>query len=678
MGRHGNAFRGLVLLIPLLFAACANMGRPEGGPKDENPPVFISSSPAPGSVNVDRDRLSIVFDENVQLEDAFTKVVVSPPQKTPPTVSANGRRVSVTLRDSLRDSTTYTIDFADAIKDLNEGNVLDGFAIDFSTGPSIDTLRISGTVLEARNLEPAQGMLVGVYRNFNDTTIRTLPMERIARTNQLGQFTVRNLPEGSYRIFAINDVNRDYHWDRSEDIAFLADNIVPTTEAIEVTDTLFASDGSDSLMTRPGVRYLPNDLLLTWFNQGYSPQYLDKYSRPERRKIVIKMSTTPDTLPSLTIVEGSIRAGLPDSLWALRQMNEKRDSLIYWIADSAVYSSDSLRMALRYLKTDSTDTQVWTNDTLRFFFKDPPLDKKEAKRRAKLPKFRVDTITGDTIPLPPPDMEYLGLSVEGSRPEINKPLILKASLPWASLDTTMVRFNTHVDTIWQPAPFVLEPDSLNPLMDRVIRQAWTPGAKYKLEIDSLAAKSIYGSHNKDFVYEFTAPELEEYSNLRFTIPGTDTLSVVVELLTASDAVFAKAVKAPGTENVDLRFITPGTYYARLFIDENNNGEWDTGSIDNWQQPEDVYYFAKKLTLKKNWDIEQVWQLDELTVDMQKPLAIKKNKPKLKRGEKEPVSEEDEWEQEEQNRVDPFTPVHKGGNKTRRPGMQQTGTNVFAR
>ena len=138
-----------------------------------------------------------------------------PAQKSIPSITANGRRITVDIRDSLIPNTTYTIDFSDAIRDLNEGNVLDGFAIDFSTGDSIDSLRISGMVFEARTLEPAQGMLVGVYSNLSDTALRTLPMERIARTNQLGQFTIRGLRPGEYRIFAINDVNRDYHWDRS-------------------------------------------------------------------------------------------------------------------------------------------------------------------------------------------------------------------------------------------------------------------------------------------------------------------------------------------------------------------------------------------------------------------------------------------------------------------------------
>ncbi len=193
--------RGILgVILIFILAACASIGRPSGGEYDYTPPVYVKSNPAIGSRNVAASRISIDFDENVQVEDVMTKVVVSPAQKSIPSITANGRRITVDIRDSLIPNTTYTIDFSDAIRDLNEGNVLDGFAIDFSTGDSIDSLRISGMVFEARTLEPAQGMLVGVYSNLSDTALRTLPMERIARTNQLGQFTIRGLRPGEYRI----------------------------------------------------------------------------------------------------------------------------------------------------------------------------------------------------------------------------------------------------------------------------------------------------------------------------------------------------------------------------------------------------------------------------------------------------------------------------------------------
>ena len=222
----------------IIIGSCASMGRPEGGARDVEPPVPLSSNPPAGQLNFNGKRLIVNFDENIQIDDAFNKVVVSPAMSQPPAVSANGRRLTVEFRDTLRDSTTYTVDFADAIKDLNEGNILDGFAIDFSTGPTIDTLRISGMVLGADNLEPAQGMLVGVHSNLSDSALTKLPLDRIARTNQLGQFTIRNLPAGRYHVFAIDDVNRDNRWDRSEAMAFYDVTVEPVVEQFELTDTL--------------------------------------------------------------------------------------------------------------------------------------------------------------------------------------------------------------------------------------------------------------------------------------------------------------------------------------------------------------------------------------------------------------------------------------------------------
>ncbi|MDE6137572.1 MAG: Ig-like domain-containing protein, partial [Muribaculaceae bacterium] len=362
--RHLTAL--LAVAGGLIAPACASIGRPEGGARDMDPPVYVNSNPKPGEKNVKSTRLTVTFDENIQLDDAFNKVIVSPAQSTPPSVNANGRRLSVELRDTLVPDVTYTIDFGDAIKDLNEGNVLDGFAIDFSTGETIDSLKISGIVLAAENLEPAQGMLVGVYRadSVADTTLRTVPLERVARTNQYGQFTVRGLAEGRYRIYAINDINRDYHWDRSEDVAYLDVDLVPTVESIEVTDTLRSSTGTDSLVAHGGVRYLPNDVLLTWFNEGYSAQYLKDYARPTRRTITLGFGARCDSLPEVSVVNdtASARRLEPRADWLLAQINEGRDSMMYWITDSTVYGTDSLRLSVRYKKPDSQERKEWTTE----------------------------------------------------------------------------------------------------------------------------------------------------------------------------------------------------------------------------------------------------------------------------------------------------------------------------
>lgn len=632
----------LAMIAVAMLAACANMGRPEGGPRDELPPVYVRSNPAIGQLNVTNNKITVDFDENIALDDAMNKIVVSPAQRTTPAISSNGKRVTVELRDTLLPNTTYTIDFADAVKDLNEGNVLDGLALDFATGDTIDTLRISGMVFEARTLEPAQSMLVGVYSNLADSAITTLPFERITKTNQLGQFTIRNLKEGTYRIFALNDVNRDYHWDRSEDVAFYDVTISPSTTPITITDTLVRENGvRDSLVTRDGTRYLPDDVLLTWFNEGYASQYLKDYKRPERNKITMQFGTKADTLPILRLLN-THRAGDEISTWSMLDASPTLDTLTYWISDTSLISLDSITIEARYLRTDTNDCLTWGTDTLKFNFRSPK--KKEEKKKKKKDDEEEDTV---------PKIPHMDLRVtSGTSQELNRGLVLTGGTPIVKFDTTAVHLEMQVDTIWYPieAPRFSRPNPLKPLVFSAPYE-WEEGTKYRLTVDSAAVVDIYGLDNEPIQHEFTTKKSDDYSTVSFNISGLDGRPAIVEVLNSSDKV---AGTAPVVNNLaTVGYLSPGTYYARLYIDANGDGEWTTGSLTDsiHVQPEEVYYYPKRVTLKKNWTIEQSWDINELPVDQQKPQEIKKNKPKRKKGEQDtPVNEEEE---EDEFFDDPF-------------------------
>ncbi|MCM1076976.1 MAG: Ig-like domain-containing protein [Bacteroides sp.] len=654
--RSVSALRLLLIIVVTAFlAACASMGRPEGGPRDMTPPVFVHSNPRPGQLNVAGNKIIVDFDENVSLDDAMNKVVVSPAQRTMPVVSANGRRVSVELRDTLLPDVTYTIDFADAIKDLNESNVLDGFALDFSTGETIDTLRISGMLFEARTLEPAQGMIVGVYSDLSDTAIRTLPFERITKTNQLGQFTLRGLKEGTYRIYAVNDVNRDYHWDRSEDVAFFDVTVSPSSTPAEFTDTLVNAAGEDSLVTRMGTRFLPDDILLTWFNEGYTPQYLREHTRSDRHLIDFEFSAKADTLPIIKLLNTD-RAGEDITQWTVLQANPTLDTLRYWITDTSLMAIDTLLVEARYLMTDTLERLSMTTDTLRLVDKGARTRRRQmekqaeqkAKEREKTRKelekqgVNLDSLdAADTIPPPPEPIKYKAPA--GTTQELHRPFVLEFETPVASFDSTAVHLEQMVDSVWYPVEsLVFRKFSLmNPLRFKADYR-WEPGGVYKLTIDSAAIYDVYGLTNPPISQEFTAKKLDDYSSLTFNVSGLDGRPAVVEVLDGSDKVVAAAPLKGSVGTVE--YLSPGTYYARLFIDSDSNGVYSTGILDSIQ-PEEVYYYPKKVTLKKNWGIEQTWDLYELPIDMQKPQEIKKNKPKRKRGEEDPSGDGDEEEDE---------------------------------
>ncbi len=643
--RHNGGLGSLfVVAAALLLAACASIGRPEGGPRDMTPPVMVSSTPAPGSVNVSNGRIDIVFDENITLDDPMNKIVVSPPQKKQAQISSNGRRVRITLRDTLRDSTTYTVDLADAVRDLNEGNILDGLAIDFSTGPSIDTLMISGIVFEGRTLEPAQGMIVGVYSTpVADTALTTLPMERITKTNALGRFTIRNLKPGSYRVFAINDLNHDFHWDRSEDIAFLDRDISPSTMAIEVTDTFTDAAGNDSLVTRPATRFLPDDILLTWFNENYKPLYLVKHERPDARRLTLEMSTRSDSLPQLTLLN-TVRVGARLDREAVLQSSPGLDSLTYWLRDTTLIGSDTLKIAARYLHTDTLDNITFTTDTLTFALRQPKKKKKRDEETDSVPK-----------------LEFVNIGISSRQPQdLNMPLLFETSAPTASIDSAGFRIEELVDSVWMPvaAKIPSPPDSLQP-MRLLTEMTWKPKTKYRVTIDSLAVTDIYGNHNRPFVQEVSTHAIEDYAALFFNIGDLGPDSAIVELLSSDKPVRLEPVR---NGVATFEYVTPGAYYARLFIDRNHNGRWDTGCVADTLQPEDVFYFSKKLNLKKNWDVEQQWNIYETPVDLQKPEDIKKNKPPRPKWETEEEREkrkkgnnDDEEEEFDPFMNDPFAP-----------------------
>lgn len=659
--------------VALMVAACASIGRPQGGPRDEKPPVYVRSNPEPGALNVDRNRIELWFDENLQLDDPSNKIVVSPVQKENARVTANGHRIVVELRDTLQDSTTYTIDFADAIRDLNEQNILDGFAFDFSTGPTLDTLTISGMVFEARNLEPAQGMIVGVYSNLSDTSLTTQKLERVAKTNQLGQFTIRGLHPGVYNIFAIDDRNHDWHWDRSENVAFYPLTISPSVTAIEVTDTLRASDGTDSLVTRAAWQYLPDDILLTWFNEDYRAQYLRDNKRTSQRTIELKFAAPVDSMPTVTLANGPFAGRLLEELSVL-ETRPDRDSLVYWIRDTTLLRQDSILLSVRYQKTDTLDALTWQTDTLRMFYRAPKENQKEKKAKKKE---NADSLATDSLP----EIDFLTLRVpSGSDQHLNMPVRIEADQPLLPVPDNVWRLEYQKDTLWLPvADATLRPDSATARGLILNIPRWMESTRYRFTADSTGISNIYGEFNRPFTHEFTTKSPEDYGTIYLNLTDIsalglpDSANVIVELL-KSDKPVAAARLVRGTAT--FRYMTPDTYYARAYIDLNGDSLWTTGNIALQRLPEDVFYYPKKLLLRKNWDLEQDWGLLDTPVDLQKPDDIKTNKPKNSGKDRNTSTEE---EDEYSDEYDPMTGTLGGSRYDsfgNRPGSS-TGSSGFS-
>lgn len=645
------AFRCLLLcLAAWLLYSCASIGNPSGGRRDERPPQVVRSNPAPYATGVKSERVVIEFDEIVNVKDAFSKVVISPTSAETPRVSSLGRKVTVQFKDTLQPNTTYTIDFADAIEDNNEANKLSSYAFTFSTGDEIDSLRISGMVLGAQDLEPQQGILVGVHTNMEDTAFSRTRLARVAKTDDRGRFTIRGLKEGPYRLFALKDLNNDYRWDNpEEDIAFHSELIYPTSEPDVAVDSVFndITGELDSVVNRDYTSFLPNDILLSSFNIQYKPQYLMNYERVDSTRIQLIFNAPSDTLPEVDLVDMNLEK---DKEWYRLQRSAKNDTLVYWLRDPKIISTDTLRLATRYLRTDSAKMLSPVNDTLRLITKRPKATKNDNKKRKKKEEEEADTL--------PPAIKLLELgALTGSTHDVYLPLLINFGTPLDTLNPAAFHLEQKVDTLWKPLKWDEGPkprDSVS-LMEFRIDYPWQYGENYRLVVDSLAATGIYGLWTGPFTHEFKVKAEEDYSNLYLRVEGLDTIPAFVELLNRSD----EAVMRRPVEDSMATFlnVNPGDYYARLVIDNDGNGEFTTGSYDDQRQPEYTFYYPKKITLKKNWDLDQTWNIYESAVDLQKPMAIKKNKPaqdKRKKSQQEEgmLDEEDDYFDVNENPFDP--------------------------
>lgn len=653
-------FAGAAAAVALL-SSCANIGNPSGGPRDEDPPRFVSANPAPGSVNVKRDRIQIRFDELVNVKDAFTKVVVSPTGKSVPRVSSSGRTVTVQF-DSLQPDVTYTIDFADAIEDNNESNKLRDFAYTFSTGPTIDSLRISGMVLSAQNLEPQQGMIVGVEENLADSAFKTIPLVRVAKTDDRGRFTIRGLKDADYRVFALGDRDNDWHYaNPEEDIAFYGEIVRPTFERIGVTDTLYTPLGEvDSVIDRTRTRFLPNDILLRSFNSQKRSQYLVKYERMDSTRVFLKFNTRSDSLPRINAIGHDDIFGK-----SIIERREGNDSIIYWLPKELV-KVDSLVLAADYLRTDTLGNLTMLNDTLKVFTNRPIVRKKKKKDK------EVIVSPEDSIRRITTTIKALGQSSH----EVYEPVVIEFEAPLSKLDPGAFRLEQNHDSVFRPVarqPRIEPSDSLSP-RDFKFEYPWEYGGKYRLVADTIAGVDIYGKPSRPFTHEFTVKNRDEYCSLTLNLTGLDeSIPAFVDVLGSNDQIVRSEVVRDGT--VAFENLTPGKYYVRVTEDYNGNGLFDTGDYDELHQPDLAYYYPKAINIKKNWDKEESWNVFETAIDKMKPLAITKNKPEQPKKGKTQNAEESEYDEEDDEvfdpTVNPFDPNSR--NRRNRNGQRRTGT-----
>lgn len=593
-----NAAIVLGIMSILIFPpSCANTSSPPtGGPKDTIPPVLVAVTPFMNSTMHPRDvkhsQVSFEFDEYVVLNNPNSYIFLSPPQSKPPTAKIKGKKVVVSFQEPLDSSRSYSLSLGEAIKDNNEGNPFPPFTFSFSTGDHVDSLFVSGNIVEASTMLPMSNITVLFHTDPSDSAIFKVRPRAAAKSDLWGYFTVRNLPADTvYRVFAIEDLNNNNMYDPDmERVAFLDTLVIPSSvirDGIPELATVMMTDTAACLAR-------PAQITLSMFKEMSSKQLLRAKERVSRRQMYLKFSAPYPQIDSL-LLDGIS----PDKL--ITEHNYYHDSLTIWINDQGPIP-DTLQMRLTYHRTDdSLNILVPVTDTIRMI---RPKGKMVENRWGEMVE-EADTVAVYQVDASPEKIDQEGIVILFESPMV--------TTPFDSI--TVISKNTREQTA--PVQFSVERDTAN-IRRFILRlnEKLTTGYEYTLRIPDSLFMDIDGIYCDSLVKTFSLPQDESLSSL--TIEANNVKErYMIEL------VDEKRTKVYRTYHIDTAsvllfpYLKAGKYSVRITEDKNGNGQIDTGNLLERRQPEKVMMFRFNNQLGNNAYITEIPERTELiqTIDI---------------------------------------------------------------
>ena len=594
----------------IFMPSCANTTTPpSGGPKDTLPPVLVRTIPVHNSVNYSGKRIEIRFNEYIKLNDVSNQIYLSPPQAKRLQTEARGKSVLVTIPAPLDTNTTYTIYFGNSIQDNNEGNPYGSYAFSFSTGNVIDSLLFSGYVVDAQTLLPLDNISLLLHTQEGDTIVqKTLP-RALAKTDLWGHFSVFNLKGIPYRVFAVEDLNRNNKYEESnETIAFLDSLFTPWTvmnpdslamERIDAKDTL-------KMLGRPVER------TLYLFKEAPKRQVLRDKMRPQPRHFYFTFGASQARINSLQI------DGI-DSLSLICEHSLFKDTIRYWIKGAHV--PDTLKGVVNYMKTDSLNALSPADEKFALTVpKAAPAQGAQGIRRGQQQPVK-DSAVSKTLKIEltaqPEFVEQNGFvfSFSAYPVEINIDSI--------SLSSTGAR--NEVTKI----PFTFVKDSLNGCRYSLMPEKWTPAASYDLHVPKGIFTDVYGFTNDSLVHKISLPEADKKGAITLTLEGGICM-YMVDLMDKTREKVVRTLHLPPNGKGLFPYLADGEYVLRITEDRNGNGVWDTGSLTQQIQPERVRFFrfsngADVIEIKDMLELEQTIEIEELFNHDAPPIVPTKTK-----------------------------------------------------
>jgi hypothetical protein len=580
-----------ILLAGLSLVRCARPGSPTGGPKDETPPSVVLEIPPNRTINFNFTKATITFDEFISLKDLSKEIFIAPPMKTKPEFKVAGKKVIIEFQEELKVNATYTINFGNSIVDFTEGNPLVNYEYVFSTGSHIDSLSIPGKVLNAFDHKPEEGIIVMVYQDENDTIpLDSLPLrvppKSASKTTKDGAFRINNLASGTYKLFALEDLNNNFIYDLpNERIAFLDSLIsiepviIPDTMPAVETDTLLV-DEADTIMA---------EAVDTAASENLSPEILTEKSYTLylfteanlHQKLLSKKLIGRNLLQyifqrpadSVRLKLLGFQPGRPD--WYITEFGILKDTVNFWLKPGL---PDTIRV-----RVQAADSIA---DTSKFILSKSSVESKGKKKETVATSMAIASNT------------FAGAF------DLNKKLTLGFGIPIEDYDPARIHLFTPTDTMIASFSFT---DTVQ--RKGIVDHKFLPGQFCVLLIEDSVFCDLSGAYNDSTAVRFKVRQAEDYGILLMNIhvpehPG----QFIIQLLSEKDAVIRQKIIA-GSDIVRFDYLMPGNFKIKIIFDDNSNGEWDTGNYGRQALPERVEYFSSTLNIRANWDLQEDWQLE---------------------------------------------------------------------
>ncbi len=568
--------------IFLVAGACAKISSPSGGPRDRQAPVVVQCIPENGTRNFSGTSFSITFDEYVVLDNINEKFMVSPPMKKKPRVFIKKRSVNVEFEDELADSTTYTFYFQDAIRDLNEGNIINNYSYVFSTGPVIDSLSVTGNVYNAFNLEAPENTLVLMYRNLNDSAVVKLLPDYISRVGPGGYFRLDNIRPGRYNLFALKDIDNSKNYNlHDEEFAFMNSpiDVTVSNNYLPVVKDTSAIKKDIGRTAEPSV--LKGEYRLFLFQAERKEHYLTGSSRDLKYRLMYTLSRPPDSMKLEFSVPGS------DGKGYFTETSRYRDTLNVWLTDTTLYLQQQLETVLSYPFTDTLGLLGYKTDTIPMRFLEPRVPRSV---KVKKPPYKVES------------------NVFSRALKPGQKIVINSQTPLRQPDTTRIRIYELDEKSRTSIPFSVVRDSLTTCRYFLLSEL-LPGKDYLFIADSASFGNIYNENTDSTGVRFSVREADSYNKLILNIQNNEG-NLIVQLLTSAEKLLSQK-KFPGNGLVEFPLLDNGVYRVRAVYDLNGDGKWTTGDYDLRRQPEPVsYYQPGEIELKTGWELTQDWSVQE--------------------------------------------------------------------